>query len=361
MNSQNAKLINLDETNKHTDSKLPECGVQALSGYCRCRLKCVNLQSNNPAIMIDRHSSYRPTDSMRDLLRDNNLLLFAISRFGIRFGFGDASVKDTCEQNGVDTATFLAVANLLSGREHESYPAAMPSLISYLKATHTYYLDTALPSLRHKVISSINTADSNDVSMLIVKMFDDYVAELRDHLDEENDSLFPYIMGMLEGRVDREFDVRSFSTDHSPVTEKLQDLKDIFIYHYPTGHSALLGAVLFDIINLERDLMTHFEIENHLLLPAAVELDDSLRQASASAPRQEQPIELLGEREKEILKHIALGASNKEIADKLCLSVHTVATHRKNIISKLQIHSAAGLTIFAILHNIIDISDVEQR
>jgi len=65
-------------------------------------------------------------------------------------------------------------------------------------------------------------------------------------------------------------------------------------------------------------------------------------------------------REKEILAHVAKGFSNKLIADKLCLSTHTVTTHRRNIASKLQIHSPAGLTIYAIINKIIDINDIDE-
>ena len=53
--------------------------------------------------------------------------------------------------------------------------------------------------------------------------------------------------------------------------------------------------------------------------------------------------------------------SNKEIAAELCLSIHTVTTYRRNISSKLRIHSAAGLTIFAILNNLIDINEVNPH
>lgn len=65
-------------------------------------------------------------------------------------------------------------------------------------------------------------------------------------------------------------------------------------------------------------------------------------------------------REKEILAYIAKGLSNKLIADKLYLSTHTVTTHRRNIASKLQIHSPAGLTIYAIINKIIDINDIDD-
>ncbi|MFI3332935.1 MAG: LuxR C-terminal-related transcriptional regulator [Rikenellaceae bacterium] len=63
-------------------------------------------------------------------------------------------------------------------------------------------------------------------------------------------------------------------------------------------------------------------------------------------------------REKEVVRAIALGRSNKEIADDLCISTHTVMTHRKNIASKLKIHNSAGITIYAIVNKIIDIGDV---
>ena len=46
--------------------------------------------------------------------------------------------------------------------------------------------------------------------------------------------------------------------------------------------------------------------------------------------------------------------SNKEIASHLFISIHTVITHRRNISRKLQIHSLAGLTLYAIANNLID-------
>lgn len=64
-------------------------------------------------------------------------------------------------------------------------------------------------------------------------------------------------------------------------------------------------------------------------------------------------------REKEILVSVAKGLMNKEIADKHNLSIHTVITHRKNITKKTGIKSVSGLTVFAILNNLIDIQEIE--
>lgn len=59
-------------------------------------------------------------------------------------------------------------------------------------------------------------------------------------------------------------------------------------------------------------------------------------------------------REKDVLSLVAMGHSNKEIADKLSISVHTVISHRKNVTEKLGIKSISGLTVYTILKKIID-------
>jgi|SRR6185312_9834303 len=61
----------------------------------------------------------------------------------------------------------------------------------------------------------------------------------------------------------------------------------------------------------------------------------------------------ISEREIEIIRYIAEGYSNQEIADKIFLSVHTVTTHRKNIMSKLGISNTAGLVMYAIREQLI--------
>ena len=66
----------------------------------------------------------------------------------------------------------------------------------------------------------------------------------------------------------------------------------------------------------------------------------------------------LSQREKEIVALVVRGMTNKEIADKLYISVHTVITHRRNIARKLQIHSATGLTIYAIMNQLVDLSEI---
>lgn len=67
----------------------------------------------------------------------------------------------------------------------------------------------------------------------------------------------------------------------------------------------------------------------------------------------------LSDREKEILISAAIGLTNKEIAEKHNISVHTVISHRKNISRKIGIKSVSGLTIYAIFNNLISESDIQ--
>lgn len=70
--------------------------------------------------------------------------------------------------------------------------------------------------------------------------------------------------------------------------------------------------------------------------------------------------ELLSAREKEIIVGVVKGLTNKQIAERLFISAHTVITHRRNIAAKLQIHSPAGLTIYAIVNKLVELNDVKN-
>jgi DNA-binding NarL/FixJ family response regulator len=71
--------------------------------------------------------------------------------------------------------------------------------------------------------------------------------------------------------------------------------------------------------------------------------------------------QILSAREKEIVVCVVKGMTNRAIADRLFLSTHTVITHRRNIARKLQIHSASGLTVYAIVNKLIELKEVGKQ
>lgn len=89
-------------------------------------------------------------------------------------------------------------------------------------------------------------------------------------------------------------------------------------------------------------------------------LADKITRLQNIVPDEEDGQETLSLREREIVICVVKGMTNKEIAEKLFLSIHTVITHRRNISKKLQIHSAAGLTIYAIVNKLVELDDVKD-
>lgn len=151
------------------------------------------------------------------------------------------------------------------------------------------------------------------------------------------------------------------------LDKKLKELKNIIIKYLPSDemHNNQLTATLYDIYNNEDWLTQHSEVEDHIFIPAIRRLEQKTKQNDVSvkisnmiskAPSNE---EALSDREKDVIISLVQGMSNKEIADHLCISTNTVITHRRNIARKLQIHSPAGLTIYAIVNNLVDLSSVK--
>ena len=80
--------------------------------------------------------------------------------------------------------------------------------------------------------------------------------------------------------------------------------------------------------------------------------------AEKRAAEEDDDSQTLSSREKEIVVCVVKGMTNREIADRLYLSTHTVITHRRNIARKLQVHSASGLTVYAIANKLIELKDL---
>ena len=289
---------------------------------------------------------------MCDLVCDRYPVLLIMSRFGIALGFGDKTIGEVCLDSGVDTATFLAVVNMhADDKAPDPETIAVAALVSYLRNSHNYFLDFRLPAIRRKLIEAVDCAQS-DVSFAIMRFFDEYAAEVQRHMSYEEQTVFPYVESLLAGEKSTAYSMDIFRRQHDQVDIKLRELKNIIIKYYPSGSTNELNGVLFDIFNCEHELASHNAVEDEIFIPAVERL-------AATGPRVVKP-EPLSAREKEIIVCVVKGMTNKQIADALCISTHTVITHRRNIVAKLQIHSPAGLTIYAIVNKLVDLSDIRD-
>ena len=288
---------------------------------------------------------YKANDKICDLMSHEEDAIHIISRFGIGMGVGEQTIAEACAIHGVHTPTFLAIINYKVFK-HKALPSEvdLPTLQQYLRNAHSYFLDFRLPYLRRAIIEAIIPADpSSKIPMLILRCYDEFVEEIRTHIEHENE-------GLIEEHV----------LDDQRITDKLTEIKNLIIKYYPSNNVSqkdatyLLIHVMSDLWHTEQDFADHCAIEDEILRPA-------LSQVSVEQPSQSntQDTDALSERERDVLIQVVNGLSNKEIADKLFISIHTVMTHRKNITRKLNIHSTAGLTIYAIVNKLINIDSLK--
>lgn len=312
---------------------------------------------------------YEPNDKMITLIKDNYSVLQAVGSFGINLGFGDKTVSETCQMNNVDTYTFLAVVNFTingSGNFENDDQINVPTLLHYLKASHTYNLDFQLPFIRRELRESI--APQDPLGQLIMRLYEEYAQEIRRHMKYEEKTLFPYVESLIEGRPMNDYNIETFSKHHEQTDKKLRELKLMIIKYLPADAQSnnQLTATLYDIYNNEEWLQQHAEVEDHIFTPAIKRLERLTKQDDVSKNISSMVFkggqdnsEMLSDRERDVVIGVVQGMLNKEIADRLCISVNTVITHRRNIARKLQIHSPAGLTIYAIVNGLVDISSVK--
>ena len=311
---------------------------------------------------------YEASDKMISLIRDNYNLLQSLGSFGISLGFGDTTVKQVCDDQNVDTNTFLAVVNFtINGyREMDDVSRlSVPTLLQYLKASHDYFIGFQLPFIRKELVDALD--ENDNLARLILKLYDEYSRSVTQHMKYEEKTVFPYVESLIAGKPMANYAIDMYSKHHGQESMKLRELKSIIIKYFPGDslRNNQLSATLYDIYNNEEWLALHAEVEDKIFIPAIKYLEDKSRQSDVSAKissmigKNQEGADALGEREKDVIVALVQGMSNKEIAEHLCISVNTVITHRRNIARKLQIHSPAGLTIYAIVNNLIDISAVK--
>lgn len=229
---------------------------------------------------MTKTQKYKPTDKMIDLISDNYNLLQIMSRFGLSLGFGDKTVKEVCEMNKVDCPTFMAVVNFVvegySRMDDSGDEWSIPALVDYLRQAHIYFLEFCLPGIRRKLIYAIDCSD-DDVSFLILKFFDEYMKEVRKHMEYEEKTVFKYVDGLLEGKRPKNYHITTFSKHHDSISEKLTELKNILIKYCPDkANKSMLNAALFDIYTCEEGLDSHCKIEDYLFVPAILKLEKRL-------------------------------------------------------------------------------------
>ena len=143
---------------------------------------------------------FSPNDRMCDIISQEFHLLQMMCRFGIPLGVVEKTVSEVCEAAGVDTPTFLAVANFMSNGTADSIKdVSVKALVDYLSRSHDYFLNFQLPTIRRKLLEAIDCSGQEHVALLILKFFDEYMGDVRAHMTFEDKKVFTYVRGLLSG------------------------------------------------------------------------------------------------------------------------------------------------------------------
>lgn len=174
-------------------------------------------------------------------------------------------------------------------------------------------------------------------------------SELRCHILELND------ISHLKDSLNLHHPDMIVVNPHNACGFKLSEINS-FCNSYP---STKLTAVCYAYLDQQTTELFHaiFNIDD---TPEKIhDKINKLFHKTTTTPEPETENQELTQREKEIVVGVVKGQTNKEIADTLSISAHTVISHRRNIAKKLQIHSPSGLTIYAILNKLVDINDIK--
>jgi len=294
---------------------------------------------------------------MADLLDTDFSILGVFSRYGMSYGFGESTVEEVCNGIGVDPETFLIICKVYAFENYrpskeQMESACLEDIVRYLRLSHSYYLESVVPMLADAIKDMIEPCEEMR-KKVIWKFFTDYKAELEKHFDYEETTVFPYVEAMIDSRERDSYTIGEYEKNHSNIEEKLDDLKKLVLMYQPKESSRQdCFRVLFYLYTLENDLERHTYIEDGILVPVVSRMEDEGPQPRGEGGE-------LSAREKEILICVAKGMLNKEIADVYNISIYTVISHRKNITRKTGIKTVAGLTVYALLNNLIDMNSVE--
>lgn len=216
----------------------------------------------------------RYDDVIIDIINDDYTILPLLSRFSIPLGVGNETLDDVCRRNAIDVKALLLVLNYIrTGIIDSSYISVVSPLevVRFLKNSHDYFINYKFGHIRKNLIAALDL-ETNPTNNLILKFFDSFVKKVEDHFRYEENTVFPYVESLVDGKKSA-YTIEIFERHHEEVVDALAELKNIILRYYRTTAPNLMYDVLVDIYNCEEDLASHSDIENNLLIPMVYDLE----------------------------------------------------------------------------------------
>ncbi len=198
---------------------------------------------------------FTPQMKLADLIHTDYRLLLLLPRFGLNLGFGDKSVQECCKQHQISDKLFVMICNVYTSShylpsEEELAQVDINQLLSYLKRSHSYYLDNRLLTIQNQ-LAVISEHEGIQQQKILNRFFEEYKKEVIHHFEYEENTVFPYISAMKTGTNRTGYSIEIFEQNHTNIEDKLNDLKNIVIKYLPD--TALLlekTNMLFNIFSV---------------------------------------------------------------------------------------------------------------
>lgn len=225
-----------------------------------------------------------PEMKISDILVGNPDLILMLEHLEISMEVHEKTVQQICNENNISTELFLTIGNLINGFKPLpmiGYSSdVIHTIIKYLKNCHKYYLDEKYPQIQD-YIEKINKLNDNAEILMIGKFFDKYFLEVTEHLDYEDDVVFPYVLGLNKLLTQKKWDntvsnyrVTEYREHHNDIEEKLTDLNNLLIKYMPQKNDhKIRRKLLLCLFELEYDLKIHSQIEEILLIPLVEKME----------------------------------------------------------------------------------------
>jgi regulator of cell morphogenesis and NO signaling len=286
---------------------------------------------------------------MADALLANGRLLYVFPYFKIELGFGEKTIGQICYERKISTPLFLFICNIYSFESYvpnrdELKLISIDELIEYLQGVHRDYIETRIPNIITGVLNIAREESLIDGNMIAV-FCEKYRQKTIAHIQYEDEILLPYFRRRIHGDNSGP-NIIECEITHRDIDAALADLKNIIIKFLPYScNIEQCRPALLDLFDFDYEIRRHCKLEETTLIPLWAHLEKGRHSGFAGVE--------FSEREKETLIEIVHGLSNKQIAEKLHLSPHTIVTHRRNIIRKTGIITPQGLVFYAIKNNLV--------
>lgn len=286
-----------------------------------------------------------------------------LEHLGISLVVGEKTVQEVCDENHINPDLYLCFASLFHNQPLPQVPHFnendVQTMVRYLQNSHRYYQTERIPKLQN-YIQILSQQNQSQGSKLLENFVQNYINEITEHFEYENNVVFPYMLSLASHQApDSTYSVIDYKEQHHNIDEALADIKGLLVKYLPINEDEKLRRKLLNcLFDLEHDLIIHSQIEDHLLIPLVEKFEANELNAlpNNNVQIEDKKNANLSEREIAVLRLLLEGFSNKEVADKLHISTHTVISHRKNITQKIGIKSLAGLTIYALQNNLIQLT-----